>query len=114
MTTKASSTRPPRTWVMVVLALIILVPAMLGFGNKFWEFLILVGDEQGAFTVIPILNYLLVSLGFLFLFGWALLHGMFRNIEGPKHTMLANEHRLDQEQRLQEEDWKGWYDHEHA
>jgi hypothetical protein len=90
----------PRTWLMTVLALVILVPAMLGFGNKFIEFLMLVGDEEGAFTVVPILNYLLVSLGFLLLFGWAVLHGMFRNIEGPKHTMLENEQRLDEERRL--------------
>jgi len=91
---------------MVVLALIILVPAMLGFGNKFWEFLILADDEQGAFAIMPILNYLLVSLGFLFLFGWAILHGMFRNIEGPKHTMLADQQRLDEEERLEEETWR--------
>jgi hypothetical protein len=93
----------PRPKLMIVLALIILVPAMVGFGNKFWEFLILLGDEQDSFTVIPILNYLLVSLGFLFLFGWAVLHGMFRNIEGPKYTMLADQQRLDEEERLEEE-----------
>jgi uncharacterized membrane protein len=102
----------PRTWLMTILALIILVPAMLGFGNKFLEFLLLVGDEEGAFTVIPILNYLLVSLGFLLLFGWAVMHGMFRNIEGPKHTMLANEQRLDEERRLEDE--AEGYDHEHV
>jgi hypothetical protein len=104
-----------RTVVMTVLALVILVPAMAGFGTKFVEFLILVGDEEGAFTVVPILNYLLVSLGFLLLFGWAILHGMFRDIERPKHAMLANERRLDAEmRRLEEEDaeesWRGEYD----
>ena len=99
-----------RTWLMTALALIILVPAMLGFGNKFIEFLLLVGDEEGAFTVMPILNYLLVSLGFLLLFGWAVLHGMFRNIEAPKHAMLANEKRLDEERRLEIES-ENWSEH---
>jgi hypothetical protein len=87
---------------MTILALVILVPAMLGFGNKFLEFLALVGDEEGAFAVMPVLNYLLVSLGFLLLFGWAVMHGMFRNIEGPKYTMLANEKRLDEQARQDE------------
>jgi hypothetical protein len=86
-----------RAWGMTVLALVILLPAMWGFGTKFREFLLLVGDEEGAFTVVPVLNYLLVSLGFLMLFGWAVLHGMFRDIERPKHVMLANEQRLDRE-----------------
>jgi hypothetical protein len=86
---------------MSVLALVILVPALLGFGTKFLEFLALVGQEEGAFTVVPILNYLLVSFGFLLLFGWAVLHGMFRDIEKPKYQMLANERQLDEE--LQEE-----------
>ncbi|REK10311.1 MAG: cbb3-type cytochrome oxidase assembly protein CcoS [Planctomycetota bacterium] len=41
------------------------------------------------------LNYLLASLGFLFLFGWAVMSGMFHDIERPKYTMLENEARLD-------------------
>jgi len=92
--------RPPRTVLMTLLALVILLPAMYGFGTKFFEFLRLVGDEDGAFTVVPILNYLLVSLGFLLLFGWALLHGMFRNIEEPAQAMLAHEQQLDEECKL--------------
>ena len=91
----------PRTRVTVILAVIILVPALIGFGVKFREFLHLVGDEDGSFTIMPILNYLLVSLGFLLLFLWAILHGMFRDIEKPKYQMLANERQLDEE--LQEE-----------
>src|SRR5262249_28751785 len=64
--------RRPHFLVTVALAVVILVPAMWGFGTKFFEFLRLVGDEEGAFTVVPILNYLLVSFGFLLLFVWAL------------------------------------------
>ena len=91
-------TRRWRFWGMVLLAVFILAPALVGFGMKFRELLLLAGDKDGAFTVMPILNYLLVSLGFLFLFGWALLHGMFRDIEAPKYSMLENEHKLDAEE----------------
>jgi len=42
-----------------------------------------------------------LALVFLLLFGWAVLHGMFRDIEKPKYQMLANERQLDEE--LQEE-----------
>lgn len=109
-----SSRAPSRSLGMVVLALVILVPAMIGFAIKFREFLILVRDEEGAFTVVPILNYLLVSFGFLLLFGWAILHGMFHDIEKPKHTMLANEQRLDEELREEREAAKEeWYDDGH-
>jgi nitrogen fixation-related uncharacterized protein len=105
--------KPALPWVrwrsvgMALLAAAILVPALYGFGTKFREFLLLVGDEEGAFTVVPILNYLLVSFGFLLLFVWAILHGMFRDIERPKHHMLANERRLDEEMR-QEQDEERW------
>jgi hypothetical protein len=100
---------------MVVLALVILLPALFGFGTKFREFLLLVGDEDGAFTVMPILNYLLVSLGFLGLFLWAVLHGMFRDIEKPKYRMLLNEQRLDAAMRRdREEATEEWGDHGRA
>jgi hypothetical protein len=41
------------------------------------------------------LNYLAVAAGFTCLFIWALLRGMFRDVEAPKHTMLENEAKLD-------------------
>jgi hypothetical protein len=81
---------------MAGLALVILVPALYGFSNKLWEFIVLYGSgEEGSFALMPILNYLIASLGFLLLFCWAVRHGMFHHIEQPKRTMLENEHRLD-------------------
>ena len=98
MTTQKSTTRTHRM-VMLLMAVAILVPSLFGFGTKFIEFIVLYrGDAEGAFAISPILNYLLASLGFLFLFGWAALGGMFRDIEAPKYTMLENEMRLDEEQ----------------
>ena len=80
----------------ILLALVILIPCLLGFGNKFREFVLLFsGEVDGAFAISPILNYLLVSLGFFFLFLWAILHGMFTDIERPKVQMLEIERMLD-------------------
>jgi nitrogen fixation-related uncharacterized protein len=100
---KRQLTSRSRPWLTIVLTLIILLPALVGFGTKFREFLLLVGDADGAFTILPILNYLLVSLGFVGLFLWAVLQGMFRDIEKPKYRMLLNEQRLDAEMRRDQE-----------
>ena len=88
--------RRRRTWPIVLGAVVILVPSLLGFGNKFLELVAVYrGESDGAFAVAPIVNYLLASLGFLMLFGWAAAHGMFRDIERPKWAMLENEASLD-------------------
>lgn len=94
-------TRPPGTLrrvAKVVFTLsFFLLPAFLGFGNKLLEFFMLLGDEDGAFAVTPILNYLLTTAGFFFLLCWATMHGMFREIERPKDTLLSTERLLDEE-----------------
>ena len=77
---------------------VFLVPAFVGFANKFLELLALVGDEEGAFAIMPVLNYLLASIGFFLLLCWAIGHGMFRDIEAPKHQMLETERQLDEEE----------------
>ncbi len=88
-----------RSVVTLLLAVVILVPSLWGFGTKFLELVSLVrGDVDGAFAITPVVNYLLASLGFLCLFGWAAAHGMFHDIERPKHTMLQNEALLDSPQ----------------
>jgi len=85
--------------ITAILAVLILVPSLWGFGSKFLEFVALCrGDPDGSFAIMPVLNYLLASLGFLLLFGWAVLQGTFRDIEKPKFTMLDNERRLDENQ----------------
>jgi nitrogen fixation-related uncharacterized protein len=94
-------------WTTWILAVFILLPAAYGFGRKFYELVVLIDNEEGAFTIMPIVNYLLASLGFTMMFLWAILHGMFRDIEGPKETMLANEAKLDAEVLEERETWKG-------
>ncbi|MDR3633324.1 MAG: hypothetical protein P4L84_05760 [Isosphaeraceae bacterium] len=94
---KPTAGRSPHLTTLV-LALVILIPSLLGFANKFREFIALFrGDVDGVFAISPILNYLLASLGFFCLFLWAILHGMFRDIEQPKKTMLETERMLDDE-----------------
>ncbi len=80
-------------------AVVILIPSLLGFANKFREFVLLArGDVDGVFAITPVMNYLLASMGFFCLFFWAIYQGMFRDIEAPKYTMLDNERKLDEEE----------------
>ncbi len=101
---ESKSTAPPASprvnWTLIVtliLAVGILIPSMLGFVNKFVEFYhVARGEADGAFAFTPMVNYLLASLGFFCMLIWAIGHGMFHDVEAPKHTMLENERRLDQ------------------
>jgi hypothetical protein len=80
----------------IAMAALVLVPCLYGFGTKFIELIAVYrGEVDGAFAIAPIVNYLLASSGFLLLFLWATLNGMFRDLEQPKRTMLENEAWLD-------------------
>lgn len=95
-TNNSAARKPRRINRGALLAVIILVPAGLGFGAKFIEFIHVLREAgEGAFAIAPIVNYLLASAGFLLMFGWAAAQGMFRDVERPKYEMLANEARLD-------------------
>lgn len=84
-----------RRWTLFA-AVVVLAPSLYGFAGKFYELVrVYEGDPSGAFAVTPLCNYLLASLGFLCLMGWATVGGMFRDVEGPKQTMLDNEAVLD-------------------
>jgi hypothetical protein len=103
---ETSSTRRSQIITTIVFALVILVPSLYGFANKFREFILIYrGEVDGVFAITPIINYLLASLGFFFLFWWAVAHGMFRDIEKPKYAMLENERKLD----LDQGEDAGWY-----
>jgi hypothetical protein len=103
---RGTSTKQSQLITTIVFALVILIPSFLGFANKFREFILIFrGDVDGVFAITPIVNYLLASLGFFFLFCWAIGHGMFRDIERPKYNMLENERKLD----LADGEDLGWY-----
>lgn len=99
---KATSRNPKHWRTMAIMTVAVLVPSLIGFGYKFHEFVKLWANEEGAFTIVPIVNYLLATVGFFFLFAWAIFHGMFRDIENPKHAMLQHEFELEEEERLRE------------
>ena len=85
-------------WRTLAFAVVILVPCFYGFGRKFLELVLLTrGDVDGVFAISPVVNYLLASLGFFFLFCWASVNGMFGDIERPKNAMLETERMLDEE-----------------
>ena len=84
-------------WTVTILASFIIVGCLLGFAEKFIQLVrVIWGDPDGVFALTPIINYLLASFGFLLLFGWAAANGMFRDVEGPKYTMLETEQKLDE------------------
>lgn len=88
-----------KTLTVIIMCVIIIVPTMAGFVTKFIEFIHTFRNEShGTFAITPITNYMLASLGFLCLLGWATLNGMFHDIERPKFRMLDTEHELDRHQ----------------
>lgn len=86
---------------LLVFVAIFIVPAGIGFGTKLYEFFVVARlpaegrFEDGRFALIPLLNYLLVFGGMACLLVWAIAHGMFKDVEAPKYTMLDNERLLD-------------------
>jgi len=91
-----------KLWIVVIMTVVIIIPTMFGFAYRFREFIRTYADsDSGGFAIFPIVNYTLVSIGFLCLLVWAVAHGMFRDIEKPKHTMLEQEDRLDEHERTQ-------------
>lgn len=96
----AAKTSRIQNVIVAMMAIVILGFCLYGFGTKFYELVKLVTTDEvtateGVFAVTPIVNYLLASMGFLCLLGWAAAHGMFHDIEQPKQTMLDVEAQLD-------------------
>ncbi len=85
--------------VVILMAVLILVPGAIGFGDKLYQFVVvLTKNPQGRFALVPLASYLLVSTGFIFIFVWGLMKGMLSDVEGPKYRMLEREKQLDKEE----------------
>lgn len=85
-------------WLTWLFAAAVLIPTILGFANKFLDLVLVVqGDEEGAFAVTPIVNYLCATAGFLCLLIWTATQGAFQDLDGPSIAMLENERRLDEQ-----------------
>ncbi|MBI1323052.1 hypothetical protein GC170_07675 [bacterium] len=104
MATQAPVKRPTKLggssfWTTAIFALLILIPCFVAFSNKLREFILLYRHQvDGVFAISPIVNYLLASLGFFFLFWWGICNGMFTQMEQPKRSFLEQEWKLDAEQ----------------
>jgi hypothetical protein len=76
--------------------LLVLVPTILGFANKFLDLMVVLqGDDEGAFALTPIVNYLFATAGFLCMLLWTAGQGAFQDINQPSHDMFENEKQLD-------------------
>jgi hypothetical protein len=85
--------------VLWTIAILILIPAAYGFVEKLMLFVLAVRrDLIGGITIVPIVNYLIVTAGMVCLLVWGIAHGMFRNVEQPKYDMLEREARLEAEE----------------
>ena len=86
-----------KTLAVIVIGLAVIIPSAPGFIDKLVQFFKLAQEEEGGgFALVPIMNYLLVAIGFICLMVWATINGMFRQIEKPKYTMLEQEEAIDQ------------------
>ena len=98
MTTPVIHRVPLWTWLV---GAAVLIPSILGFANKFLDLMIIAaGDEEGAFALTPIMNYLLATAGFFCMLMWAVAQGAFHDLNQPSREMFQNE--LDLEQRTAE------------
>lgn len=82
-------------WATWVVSALVLIPTILGFGNKFLDLVLVVqGDEEGAFAITPIVNYLFATAGFLCLLIWTATQGAFQDLDGPSRKMFDDEQRF--------------------
>ncbi|AMV20143.1 hypothetical protein [Planctomyces sp. SH-PL14] len=91
----SNPSRRNRVWFWFF-TLLVLIPTVLGFSNKFLDLLVILqGDDEGAFALTPVINYLLATAGFLCLLLWTAAQGAFRDINQPSRDMFENERQLD-------------------
>ena len=69
--------------------------ASLTFVYKFFEIVrtVPMGEVTG-FAVIQVITYLLIAIGFFFLFLWSFLKGDFKDMEKAKYRILEMEEKM--------------------
>lgn len=95
---RSVSAGPPRSVnrFVFVFCIVMLLVAGSGFLMKLIEFAtVMLSDEPMQFAFLPVVTYLMVAAGYACLFIWAYLSGQFKDIEGPKHRMLAMQDEID-------------------
>ncbi|MEZ6058657.1 MAG: hypothetical protein R3C01_18300 [Planctomycetaceae bacterium] len=111
-TSQTSRSSRAATITTIVLGVVILIPSMAGFVNKFYEFFHATHDNpDGAYVLTPMVNYVLASGGFFCFLIWSTGQGMFHDIEAPKQTMLDRESELDVDEVVCVPPWAGGPNH---
>jgi cbb3-type cytochrome oxidase maturation protein len=65
-----------------------------GFVYKLFQFTreaLAAEGAEASFALVPVVVFVCVGTGFVFLFLWALLRGQFRDIEEPKYRLLEED-----------------------
>ncbi|MEZ6073706.1 MAG: hypothetical protein R3C10_26365 [Pirellulales bacterium] len=99
------TTQDPVSFAVIILAVVAMGMCAYGLYMKISELYFVMrsnlveGNGDGAFAFTPLVNYMLASMGFLFMLVWAACRGMFHDIEGPKRTLLENEEMLNRRER---------------
>lgn len=96
----ASKREGPVRWRLVhVFFSLACLTAGCMFVYKLFAFLTTIKrDELAGFAFDPLIVYGFVAIGFLFLLGWAVLTGQFRDLERAKYEMLE---RFDEQERAE-------------
>lgn len=79
-------------WTWVILGVTF---ASLTFSYKVIEFVKTVPrGEVAGFAAIQVITYLLIAIGFFFLFLWSFLKGDFKDMEKAKYRVLEMEEKM--------------------
>jgi hypothetical protein len=83
----------PRARLILWTAMILgLLGAGTAFAFKVAEFVFTIGSEDlPGFADHPVAVYFFVAAGWLAILGWCFMTGKMRDLEQPKHDMLARE-----------------------
>jgi hypothetical protein len=84
----------------------VILIAGAGFTFKFVEYTVSVFNSPSElvnFAITPLIMYMSVAAGFLFLFLWTAVRGDYRDTELPKFRLFEREMELDEEERIEKE-----------
>lgn len=100
---KPRDQRKPREWMTLMIGVWVIGGvsfAGLTFAYKVYEIISTVprGEVMG-FAVIQVITYLLVAVGFFFLFVWSFLKGDFKDVERAKYRVLEMEEKMVAEEK---------------
>lgn len=94
----ANMKRNKREWTVFILGAWVILGvtfASLTFSYKVIEFVKTVPrGEVAGFAAIQVITYLLIAIGFFFLFLWSFLKGDFKDIEKAKYRVLEMEEKM--------------------